>query len=39
MVKLDNIVKRYGEVCAADNVCISVADGESLVLAGESGSG
>lgn len=39
MLKLEHIHKRFGAVCAADDVTLELADGESLVLVGESGSG
>lgn len=39
MLKLEHIHKRFGAVCAEDDVTLELADGESLVLVGESGSG
>ncbi len=41
MASLDiaNLVRRYGELKAVDDVSLSVADGEFLVLLGPSGCG
>ena len=39
MLTLDQITKTYGSLCAADHVDLTLQPGESMVLAGESGSG
>ena len=38
-LRVDTLSKRYGDVCALDNVSISVAPGELVVLLGPSGAG
>ncbi|MBD5656956.1 MAG: ABC transporter ATP-binding protein, partial [Candidatus Eremiobacteraeota bacterium] len=38
-IKLDNLVKKYGDVTAVQNVTLDVADNEFLVLVGPSGCG
>jgi multiple sugar transport system ATP-binding protein len=39
VVELRNIQKYFGDVCAVDNVTLTVEEGEFLVLVGPSGSG
>ena len=39
MIEIDRLGKRYGEVVAVDDLSLSVARGELLVLLGGSGSG
>ena len=39
MLTLEQITKTYGSVCAADHVDLTLQPGESMILAGESGSG
>ena len=39
MLTLEQITKTYGSVCAADHVDLTLLPGESMILAGESGSG
>ncbi len=39
MIELQNVTKRYGETVAVDAVSLTVAEGELLVLLGDSGSG
>ncbi len=38
-IKLDNLVKKYGDVTAVQNVTLDIADNEFLVLVGPSGCG
>ena len=38
-LRVDSLSKRYGDVCALDNVSMSVAPGELVVLLGPSGAG
>lgn len=39
MLTLEQITKTYGSLCAADHVDLTLHPGESMILAGESGSG
>ena len=39
MLTLEQITKTYGSLCAADHVDLTLQPGESMILAGESGSG
>jgi len=39
MIQLDHLSKQFGEVTAVDDICCEVADGELVVLLGESGCG
>ena len=39
MLTFEQITKHYGSVCAADHVDLTLMPGESMILAGESGSG
>lgn len=39
VLRVENIVKRFGEVTAVDNLSLEVADGEFLALLGPSGCG
>src|SRR5579872_6422761 len=38
-IRLEGVTKRYGEVAAADNVDLAVAQGEFVTILGPSGSG
>ncbi|MGQ9600628.1 MAG: ABC transporter ATP-binding protein [Anaerolineae bacterium] len=38
-VELDGVTKKYGEVFAADHVCLAIEEGELFSLVGPSGSG
>jgi osmoprotectant transport system ATP-binding protein len=39
MIELNNVTKRYGETVVVDDISLAVAEGELLVLLGDSGSG
>ena len=39
MIRTDDLVHRYGDVAAVDDVSLSIGDGECVVLAGANGSG
>ena len=39
MLTFEQITKYYGTICAADHVDLTIMPGESMILAGESGSG
>ena len=39
MLTMENLVKHYGKITAADHVDLVLRDGESMILVGESGSG
>ena len=39
MLTMENLVKHYGKITAADHVDLTLRDGESMILVGESGSG
>ena len=38
-IKIERLIKSYGNVCAVNNVSLSIEQGETLGLVGESGSG
>ena len=39
MVRMENVVKRFGNFTALNNVSISIEEGEVVVIIGPSGSG